>query len=79
MPERNLATRELLSFFTWHHLPAYLMPLSEACQLLAQLMVELLPDSRELTVGLRKLLEAKDCFVRAQLLAREGQGDAPAA
>lgn len=28
-------------------------------------MVEGLPDSPELTAGLRKLLEAKDCFVRA--------------
>jgi hypothetical protein len=79
MLDRNIATRELLGFFPWHHLPQDLIPLSEPCQRLAQHMVELLPDSRELTVGLRKLLEAKDCFVRAQLLAREGQGDAPAA
>ncbi len=31
-------------------------------------MLALIPDdSPELTVGLRKLLEAKDCFVRASL------------
>jgi hypothetical protein len=30
-------------------------------------MVDHLPDGPELTVGLRKLLEAKDCFVRAAL------------
>jgi hypothetical protein len=28
-------------------------------------MARALPDSPELTAGLRKLLEAKDCFVRA--------------
>jgi hypothetical protein len=30
-------------------------------------MVERCPDGPELTTGLRKLLEAKDCFVRAVL------------
>lgn len=30
-------------------------------------MIERLPDSSELAVGLRKLLEAKDAFVRAAL------------
>lgn len=34
-------------------------------------MDELLPDGPEKTAGLRKLLEAKDCFVRAAL-DREG-------
>ena len=66
--DRNIATQELLRFFTWTHLPLELQPCSQSCQTLAQQMVEQLPDSRELTVGLRKLLEAKDCFVRAHLL-----------
>lgn len=30
-------------------------------------MINALPDGTELAVGLRKLLEAKDCFVRAAL------------
>jgi hypothetical protein len=30
-------------------------------------MAESLPDGPELAAGLRKLLEAKDCFVRASL------------
>ena len=34
---------------------------------LAEAMVNALPDGPELTAGLRKLLEAKDCFVRAAL------------
>ena len=34
-------------------------------------MDEALPEVPEKTMGLRKLLEAKDCFVRAKL---EGEG-----
>jgi hypothetical protein len=34
-------------------------------QFTARTMIRLLPDCPELTVGLRKLLEARDCFVRA--------------
>lgn len=34
---------------------------------MAAWLIRDLPDSEELTVGLRKLLEAKDCFVRAAL------------
>lgn len=39
---------------------------------LAQDMIETLPDSPELTSGLRKLLEAKDCFVRCAVLQEQG-------
>lgn len=35
---------------------------------LAEDMIASLPDSPELTSGLRKLLEAKDCFVRCAVL-----------
>jgi hypothetical protein len=41
--------------------------IAAACHDLAVLMVDQLPDGPELTAGLRKLLEAKDCFVRAGL------------
>jgi hypothetical protein len=44
---------------------------SEACAALADEMADALPSGPELTTGLRKLLEAKDCFVRAALQARE--------
>ncbi len=37
------------------------------CEDLAARMIGDLPDGPELTTGLRKLLEAKDCFVRAAL------------
>jgi hypothetical protein len=37
----------------------------QACAELAEDLLDDLPDGPELTAGLRKLLEAKDCFVRA--------------
>jgi hypothetical protein len=40
---------------------------SKPCGGLAEEMIRVLPDGPELTAGLRKLLEAKDCFVRAAL------------
>lgn len=56
----------LLKFFTYAHLPPHLQEVSRFCHTLAEEM-DLLPESAEKTVGLRKLLEAKDCFVRAKL------------
>jgi hypothetical protein len=58
---------ELLRFFQHEHLPEHLKPTAKACGLLAHSMVDELPSNAELTTGLRKLLEAKDCFVRAAL------------
>lgn len=40
---------------------------AEAFEELAELLIEVLPDGPELTAGLRKMLEAKDCLVRAAL------------
>lgn len=64
---RHAATTGLLRYFAWEHLPARLQAHSRACADLAKYMVDELPDGPELTSGLRKLLEAKDCFVRAAL------------
>jgi hypothetical protein len=64
---RHPATLHLLGYFPWEHLPPHLAPVSEACAHLAIDMAYRLPDGPELTAGLRKLLEAKDCFVRAAL------------
>ena len=65
--ERHPGTTHLLRYFEYAHLPAHLQPVSAACGGLAQQMAAALPDGPELTAGLRKLLEAKDCFVRAAL------------
>ena len=65
--DRHPGTLGLLRFFSWEHLPESLRPVSQECARLADRMVRMLPDGPELTAGLRKLLEAKDCFVRAAL------------
>jgi hypothetical protein len=66
MPEiRHQSTTHLLQFFEYEHLPQALQDVSAPCADLAEEMTASLLDGPELTAGLRKLLEAKDCFVRA--------------
>ena len=57
----------MLRWFAYDHLPENLQVVSKQIGDLATQMVEQLEPSAELTAGLRKLLEAKDCFVRAAL------------
>lgn len=59
-------TQALLRFFGFTHLPPHLREVSEPFSVLAHSLAEKL-DGPELTVCLRKLLEAKDCAVRAAL------------
>ncbi|PRX66091.1 hypothetical protein B0I32_106227 [Nonomuraea fuscirosea] len=67
---RHPATVAIARFFEYDHLPPHLQAVSKPSADLAQAMIDALPDGTELTVGLRKLLEAKDCFVRAALPPR---------
>lgn len=67
MPDRHPSTRHLMQYFTHDHLPERLARVSAPFGALAQHMVDEIPDGPELTTGLRKLLEAKDCMVRAAL------------
>jgi hypothetical protein len=53
--------------FSYTHLPEHLQLVSGPCGDLATQMDNDLPDCAEKSAGLRKLLEAKDCFVRARL------------
>ena len=62
----------ILQFFKYEHLPEELQLISKPCADLALEMVENMPNNPELTAGLRKLLEAKDCFVRAQIAKPQG-------
>lgn len=57
----------ILKFFKYDHLPPHLQPFSKAFSDLAEKMIADLPRNAERSAGLRKLLEAKDCFVRAAL------------
>lgn len=54
-------------YFTYEHLPAHLQEVSKPIAELAQSMNKALPDCAEKSTGMRKLLEANDCFVRAAL------------
>jgi len=66
--DRHVATASVGRFFDYEHLSREDMRvISKQCHDLAEAMIRALPDGPELTVGLRKLLEAKDCFVRAAL------------
>lgn len=57
----------ILQYFEYKHLPAPLQAVSQPFHELAHWMVLTLPQNAERTVALRKLLEAKDCAVRAAL------------
>lgn len=57
----------LMQFFAYAHLPEHLQKISKPFGDLAQKIVDELPSNPERTVALRKLLEAKDCAVRANL------------
>ena len=57
----------LMQFFTFAHLPTHMQEVSKLCADLAAKMDQSLPETAEKTAGLRKLLEAKDCFVRSLL------------
>jgi hypothetical protein len=65
MSNQPTPSQRLLRFFDYAHLPANLQVISKPIHDLAHEMNEKIPDSAEKTVGLRKLLEAKDCLVRA--------------
>lgn len=58
---------EILKFFKYDHLPEKLQEISRQFCELAFKMATTLPYNAELEMALRKLLEAKDCAVRAVL------------
>lgn len=55
----------LMRYFEYENLPEQLRDVSKPVCDLAQLLDRSLPNGPEKEAGLRKLLEAKDCFVRA--------------
>ena len=66
----NAAHERVLVYFEYSHLPEDLQRISKPIGELAYQMADELQnstDGAEVTVGLRKLLEAKDAFVRAAL------------
>ena len=68
MTEVPDVSEDLLRHFSYDHLPLKpvdLQNVSRMCAELALHMFHTLPAGSEKTAGMRKLLEAKDCFVRS--------------
>jgi len=65
--QRHPATRQILRWFRSVHLPEHLQEVARPMEVAAHGYVNILPDGPELTTGLRKMLEAKDCMVRAAI------------
>lgn len=57
----------MLQFFEYAHLPEHLRVVSQPFNAMAHNIVNTVPSNPERTAGLRKLLEAKDCIVRATI------------
>lgn len=70
MQDRHPGTQHLLDMFEYKHLPPHLQAVSAPIGELAVQLAGGLGDGPELTAGLRKLLEAKDCFVRQAVIDR---------
>lgn len=65
---RHPSTQHLLDLFAYGHLPVHLQAVSVELHTAAHHMADTLGDGPELSTGLRKLLEAKDCFVRQAVI-----------
>jgi hypothetical protein len=69
---KHPATLALLRWFEYSHLPGPLQVVSEPFHALAHALADdPILEGPELTTALRKLLEAKDCAVRAAIEGRE--------
>ena len=63
----------IMKFFSFAHLPPKFQQVSQPVCELAEQMDTMLPECAEKSAGMRKLLEAKDCFVRASMEAIAGK------
>lgn len=70
MPDPSVCverTNPVMKYFDYAHLPNHLQAVSKPICDIARKYNDMLPNSPEKSVGLRKLLEAKDALVRASL------------
>lgn len=63
----------LMQYFTYAHLPAHLQEISQPMAELVIAMLLKLPMNIETDAFVRKMLEAKDCAVRAKLYKGEAE------
>ncbi|MEJ9080762.1 hypothetical protein WKY82_20300 [Gordonia malaquae] len=74
MADRHPATEHLLSLFEMRRTDsADLDAIYAGFTQLAHDVANRLPDGPELTTGLRKLLEAKDCCVRQAIIGQKAK------
>lgn len=84
VPDRDLSDRhpgvqDLMRWLTPNPgLPPMAAHIAKLHHMLADAALQIAPDSPELTAGLRKVLEAKDCLVRAVIDAYDDSHPAPA-
>lgn len=64
---RHPSTVQHARYFAFAHLAGPLRSVSEPFAHLFVTLINLLPDSPELTIALHRLVESKDCAVRAQV------------
>jgi hypothetical protein len=65
--DEAIRVEPILQFFKWDHLPDILQDVSRPFGLLAFKVYVETPRNPERTVALRKLLESKDCAIRAMI------------
>jgi hypothetical protein len=68
--DRHPSVAHFRPLFEYGHLPIHLQLISEPFANLAAHLLNQLSDGPELTAGLRKLVEAKDCAVRQAVIDR---------
>lgn len=71
--EKELPPPYLLQFFSYSHLPPTLQQMSKPFHDLAHKLAKTASYNPEMQQALRKLLEAKDCAVRAHLMEAEAE------
>lgn len=70
LENRHPSVRNVAQFFTWEHLPEHLQAPSKIMAEALEKILDTVPEENapaELVSGIRKMLEAKDCFVRAYI------------
>lgn len=72
LSDRHPDTQAVVQWFRYEHLQDdETRAVAARFEDLAYSLIRDLPDGPELTAGLRKLLEAKDCFVRQAVIVAE--------
>lgn len=69
--DSTIVGSDILQFFKFDHLPPNLQFVSKSFATLAYSLAQFLPPNQEREVALRKLLEAKDCAVRAAIFKKD--------